>query len=538
MNTLMPGTFDAEHESSWSDFSDFFWSRADLENRYLTTLDHDSGLRQEWTVKQWRELVTAVAGQLHARSVRAGNVVATLAGNTADALAAAYACWLLGAAVMPLNPEDPVSRQKFILGDSGVELLIYSPANAAVAMQLAAAVSLTATPVEDIRDANPNSGFMPVTIGTGGGLDVSALRIYTSGTTGNPKAVDLTIRNLLLHTEGLGKAISWGEGDRVMTVLPIHHVNGLLISCLLPWSTHASTVLADRFRSSSFWDDVESEGATVCSVVPSLLEFLLAQGGRRPDGFREVLCGAGPLLKDTVLAFEERFDVAVRHLYGLSETTAVATIMPDIPIAERLRLYTEFGFPSIGKSIPLVEVSVLDDRGNEAAANERGELAIRGGTVMRGYAGSSEANAAAFRNGWFLSGDEGFWVPVGAERFFFITGRRKELIIRGGVNIAPVEIDAVIMSHPAVRSALAIPFDNRFYGEEIAAFVVPAEDVDPDELIAYCVARLGYSRSPKVVIFGTSVPFTATGKAKRLELKRNLAEQLSPYRDVQFRQSS
>jgi len=140
------------------------------------------------------------------------------------------------------------------------------------------------------------------------------------------------------------------------------------------------------------------------------------------------------------------------------------------------------------------------------------------------------------RGGWFHSGDEGFWQegPAGPP-FFFITGRIKELIIRGGLNISPFEVDEVLRSHPAVRYGLAIPFENRLYGDEIAAYVVAERAVSAEEILAHCTRYLDFARCPKVVVFGDDVPYTATGKAKRLELKARLAGHLAQYRDVQFR---
>jgi len=157
---------------------------------------------------------------------------------------------------------------------------------------------------------------------------------------------------------------------------------------------------------------------------------------------------------------------------------------------------------------------------------------------MREYASQPRATEEAFRGGWFHTGDEGFWEqgPDG-QHFFFITGRIKELIIRGGANISPFEVDSVLRSHPAVRHGVAVPFVNRFYGEEIAAYVVRDGQVTEEEILAHCARYLDFARCPKVVVFGEDVPYTATGKVKRLELKQRLDPILSTYRDVQFRRS-
>ncbi len=527
----------------WESFASFFLSRPDWDAPFLVELHGERGTRQEWSVGAWAGRVTAVAERLRAEGIRPGDVIATLAGNTADALALAYACWVLGACCAPLNPADSTERQAYILRDAEVALLVCHEAGQEIAADLghATGVPLVATSQlvtgDDSTSSRDRVDRLTAAV-RGLGLEVPALRVYTSGTTGEPKGVVLTAANLLTDCDALARGLDWPPGLRIITVLPVHHVNGLVVSSLLPWYSGLSTVLCDRFRSERFWADVAAERANICSVVPSLLEFLSSAPGAAPGHFHEFVCGAGPLLVETVLDFEQRFEVPVRHLYGLSETTAVVTLTPRLPDAERRRWHQEFGFPSIGPALPHAEVVVLDDRGGRAEAGVRGELAVRGAVVMQGYAGKPEATDEAFRGGWFHSGDEGFWQrgPDGRP-FFFITGRLKELIIRGGANVSPFEVDAVLRSHPAVRFGLAVPFDSRYYGEEIAAYVVAETPVTEEEILAHCARHLDYGRCPKVVVFGDDVPYTATGKAKRLELKQRLADRLSVYRDVQFRRS-
>jgi long-chain acyl-CoA synthetase len=513
----------------WKSFGEFLAAGAD--GPYLTELDHESGTRREWSRAQWRDRVAGVSRELRQRDVRVGDTVAVLAGNSADALAVAFACWATGMCYLPLNAHESVDRHDFILRDSQAKLLVHTPAGADRAGELTATSGIESVSTTDLESTVGDLPEAPVD------LDVPALRVYTSGTTGEPKAVELSAANLLTDSDALHRVLRWDADSRVLVVLPIHHVNGLVVSSLLSWYAGASAVLCDRFRSDRFWQDVETEGATVCSMVPTLLEFLLADRRQTPPAhFREVLCGAGPLMGDTVLGFEDSFGIPVRHLYGLSETTAVATLMPTLPDAERRGWYRDHGFPSVGRALPHVAVEVHDPEGNPRGEGERGEIVIRGATVMEGYAGRPDATASALRDGWFRSGDEGFWRADSAGTpYFFVTGRIKELIIRGGVNITPFQVDEVLQAHPAVQFGLAVPFENRYYGEEIAAYVVPSADVNEQEILDFCAERLDFAYRPKVVLFGDEVPFTATGKAKRLTLRDQLKEQLATYRDVQFR---
>jgi long-chain acyl-CoA synthetase len=376
-------------------------------------------------------------------------------------------------------------------------------------------------------------------------LDDIALIVYTSGTTGPPKGVILTAENLLIDADGIAHWHGFGENDRLMCVLPIHHVNGTVVTLVTPFYFQGSTVLNRKFKTGSFWRRLHEEEITCVSVVPTLLEFLLEADENldpyRLDQFKGVICGAGPLLKETAARFEERFRLPIRHGYGLSETTCYSCFLPgDLTPDQHRRWLTAYEFPSIGLPIRHNDMAILDDRGREVPEAARGEICIRGRTVCAGYFKRPDANEAAFRAGWFRSGDEGFFIRDERGRpFFFISGRLKELIIRGGVNISPLEIDDVLKGHPAVKFAMAVPFENRYYGEEIAAYVVPREGVQTSDavLLEYCRGRLSFSKRPKVIVFGQDVPYTATGKPKRLALKASLAPRLASYRDVQFKES-
>jgi long-chain acyl-CoA synthetase len=261
------------------------------------------------------------------------------------------------------------------------------------------------------------------------------------------------------------------------------------------------------------------------------------------DRFGGFICGAGPLLKDTAVRFEERFKFPIRHGYGLSETTCYSCFLPnDLSPDQHRRWLVDYEFPSIGIPLRHNEMAILDDQGRPLPELARGEICIRGRTVCDGYFKRPDANEAAFRWGWFRSGDEGFYVRDERGRpFFFISGRLKELIIRGGVNISPLEIDDVLKGHPAVNFGMAVPFENRYYGEEIAAYIVPKNPAAPPaeaDVLAFCRSHLPFAKRPKVILFGTDVPYTATGKPKRLELKARLAPELASYRDIQFKEQS
>ena len=423
-------------QPGWGSFREFFADEAidRPDAPYLTEIDHDSGARRQWTRIEWLTQVARAAAGLGERSIQNGDSVAVLAGNSADALAVAFACWTQGWVYLPLNAHESAERQAFILTHSQAQVLVCSPSQGDRSAQLSEATGVPVVPFAEVAAAPMNLA------GVTGGWETPALRVYTSGTTGEPKGVELSTGNLITDCDALSRATGWDTDSRVIVVLPIHHVNGLVVSCLQAWYVGGSAVLCDRFRSDRFWQDVYSELATVCSMVPTLLEFLIAEGGRSVAAcFEEVFCGAGPLMMETVVNFENLFGIPVRHLYGLSEVTAVATMMPIMGEYDRRSWYVDHGFPSIGCAVPHVEVQIHDSHGRECPEGERGEIVIRGATVMGGYAGRPEASASALEGGWFHSGDEGFW-----------QGRRRHaILLHLGTDQGA--------DHPRRRQHLAVP---------------------------------------------------------------------------------
>ena len=503
-----------------------------------------AGVRRPYTYREFVRRVRQVAGYLAGLGVGRGDRVATILRNHHEAVFLMYAAWWLGAALVPVNVEEPPARKRFVLADAGACILFSLPEylgeilpfrHELPGVRAIVAVEEGGLPLPVQRSDAPAPDNC---------LTSDALIVYTSGTTGNPKGVVLNQYNLLADADAISRWFSISPEERWLCVLPIHHVNGILVTLLSPLYAGAGVVLLWRFSPRTFWQAARAEEASVTSLVPTLLEFLMEGGEAQPHPLRGVLCGAGPLAVETVLRFEGRFGIPVWHGYGLSETTAYACMTPaDLPAAERRRWYSEHGFPTIGTAMAHQKLSVRGADGAELGAGARGELCLQGSTIMQGYLRRPDANAEAFRfPGWFCSGDEGFWLEgPGGRPFFFITGRIKELIIRGGTNLSPLEIDGVLASHPAVRFGMAVPFENRWYGEEVAAYVllrdgVPSSEALQAEILAYCAERLPFPMRPKVLLLGKEIPFTSTGKPKRLALKERLAELLRPYREVQFRE--
>lgn len=546
----------------WSSFADFFKSRVydrDLVNRpLLTYYDDDNRLHRSYTYAEFGTVVQQTATFLHDQvGLRHRDRLATVLFNHDVTVVLYFAAWTLGITVVPINVEEPTDKKRFILEHSEASAVCcwqdYLDEIQGVQRDLPALRHVIALNDGGFMEGkghgargkrkhlSPASRHLPHACS----LDDEALIVYTSGTTGQPKGVVLTVENLLIDADAIADWHHFGVDDRLMCVLPIHHVNGTVVTLLTPFYCKGSIVLNRKFKSATFWRRLREEQVTCVSVVPTLLEFLLdAKEDLSPyrlDRFKGFICGAGPLLKDTAVRFEDRFHFPIRHGYGLSETTCYSCFLPnDLSPDEHRHWLSDYEFPSIGVPLRHNMMTILDDQGQPLPEMARGEICIRGGTVCAGYFKRDDANEAAFKWGWFRSGDEGFYTRDEKGRpFFFISGRLKELIIRGGVNISPLEIDDALKSHPSVRFAMAVPFENRYYGEEIAAYVVPRDSTSSTteaDLLEHCRRLLPFSKCPKVVLFGQEVPYTSTGKPKRLELKTRLASALAAYRDRQFKE--
>ena len=528
----------------------------------LSYYDDDRDLERHLTWHDAAERVAETAGFMREAGVGYGDRVAFLIGNLDHTLILYLATWCLGASVAPINSGEDFDRKSFIAKSSGARLLFARSDYLDEAKQLAELHDLRVIVVTNEEDEpvdDPSLYHYPALLSESLRIDLSAvdfegdgteaLLIYTSGTTGAPKGVRVDQRSIMADAAGMAEWHGWDDGLRMMCVLPVHHVNGIVVTLATPLYLGGTMVLNQRFNSATFWKRVDEASVHVVSVVPTLLEFLIGSESRAPEEQRfaaydtssleTIICGAGPLLVDTVLDFESRFGVRITHGYGLSETTCYNCQMPpDLDRETRHAWYSEHGFPSIGVPLPYQDMGILDEAGALLPPGERGEIAVRGECISLGYDRRPDANAASFQGGWFRSGDEGFFLLDEQDRrFFFITGRLKEVIIRGGVNYSPLEIDEVLKRHPAVEAALCLPFANRFYGEEVAAYVVLKQGhaLEEDALIEHCCAHLEYSKSPKVIIFGTDIPYTTTGKPQRIELARQLAGELEAHRDTQFR---
>ncbi|MEM5385933.1 AMP-binding protein [Paraburkholderia phymatum] len=350
-----------------------------------------------------------------------------------------------------------------------------------------------------------------------------ALLMYTSGTTGAPKGVLLTHRNLLANSANITAEHRLGADDRVLASLPLYHINGLVVTLLAPLFHAGSVVMTPRFSARTFWRDAVRHGCTWINVVPTIVAYLLNSDepcAYDMSALKFCRSASAALPADHHRAFESRFHIGIIETMGMTETAAPIFSNPYEAQARRVG---SIGLPSGG------EAKVIDRQGRECAPHECGELVLRGEQVMSGYYKRPEDTLAAFTpDGWLRTGDLGYRDDDG---YFYINGRAKELIIKGGENIAPREIDEALLRHPGVLDAAAVGVPDSAYGQDIVAFIVARAreeealeegqarvSLDVADLRAHCLRELGRYKTPKEFRFVTELPRGPSGKVQRLKL--------------------
>jgi long-chain acyl-CoA synthetase len=339
-----------------------------------------------------------------------------------------------------------------------------------------------------------------------------ALLIYTSGTTGVPKGVMLDHANIDAMADMGRQALDIGPTDRCLLILPLFHVNGIVVSVLMPLLAGASVVIADRFTPNTFFDVVEHHRPTYFSAVPTIYTMLAAlPDDVTPDtsSLRFAICGAAPAPAELPARFETRYGFPLIEGYGLSEGTCASTINP---VAGPRRAGT------VGIPFPGQEIRIVDENDAEVPSGVDGEVVVRGPNVMRGYLGRPDDTARVVVDGWLHTGDVGH---LDTDGYLSLVGRSKDMIIRGGENIYPKEIEDVLTGDPSVLEAAVIGVPDDKWGEVVVAYVQPrpGRTVDPGVLKARCANSLtGYKRPTSLIVL-EAIPKNAVGKIDKAALR-------------------
>jgi long-chain acyl-CoA synthetase len=424
-----------------------------------------------------------------------------------------YGSLAAGAAVVPMNPLLKSREVAYYLGDSGASVIFaWDPAAGE------AAKGAADTGAQVMRVTEPDARTLlgdrePVTDWAERGDDDAAVILYTSGTTGVPKGAELTHANLYTNAEVTTTTLlTAGQGDVIMGCLPLFHVFGLTCGMNASVISGSTLTLLPRFDAGKALEMIGQEKVTIFEGVPTMYSALLHHPDRATadvSSLRLCVSGGAALPVQVLREFEEAFGCPILEGYGLSETSPVASFNhPD-----RVRKPGSIGTPIAG-----VEMRAVDDSGADVPQGEVGEIAIRGHNVMKGYWRKPDATAAAIPDGWFRTGD---LARIDEDGYFFIVDRKKELIIRGGYNVYPREIEEALHEHPAVAEVAVVGIPHDSLGEEVGAAVAlkPGATATPDELKAFAKGRVAAYKYPRHVWLVDQLPKGPTGKILRREVR-------------------
>jgi acyl-CoA synthetase (AMP-forming)/AMP-acid ligase II len=478
------------------------------------------------TYAQVATRIETLAQRLAGAGVRRGDRVALVLPNGPDFVLLLLAIVSLGAAAAPLNPAYTETEFRFFLTDIAPRLFLIPASRAAAATAAAAGTGTPVLGVAAAADGPPrlladggaaagqrSSGQRPFEPGT---PDDVAVLLHTSGTTSRPKQVPLRQRNLMASARTVAAHYQLGPADVSFCVMPLFHIHGLVASAFAALSTGGTVIAPRRFTPHRFWPQAREHGATWLSAGPTVHQMILdrADDAGPPPSLRFVRSCSSALSPALLERAERSYRVPMLEAYGMTEASHQ---MASNPLPPAVRVPGSVGVPTG------TEIRVAGDGGTFLPDGTAGEVVIRGPGVMDGYAGNPQATAEAFTGGWFRTGDRG----VLAGGYLTLHGRIKEMILRGGENIAPAEIEQVLMSHPAVRDAVCFGIEDDKYGELVAAAVTLHGETGARQLIEHCRQQLAAFKVPARIDVLPQIPRTPTGKLQR----RKVAEAVARQRD-------
>jgi acyl-CoA synthetase (AMP-forming)/AMP-acid ligase II len=441
--------------------------------------------------------VARAAALLERHGVGAGDVVAVALPNRLELIVAFFAAWRLGAAATPVNPALTPAEMQYQVADAGAKVVIGD------ALELDATVIGVDELAAERTLHTARAEVRP---------DALALLIYTSGTTGKPKGVMLDHANIAAMCDMARAGLGITAADHSVLILPLFHVNGIVVGTLSPLLAGGHVTVAGRFSPKTFFGLVERIRPTYFSAVPAIYAILTSMPEAETadtSSLRLVVCGAAPMPAELIARVEDTLGVVLVEGYGLSEGSCASTLNP----------YDGIRKPgTVGLPLPGQEVRVVDHLGRPLPQGIRGEVVIRGANVMRGYLNRPEDTATTIVDGWLHTGDVGIFDEDGYLR---IVDRIKDMIIRGGENIYPKEIETVLYGHEGVYEAAVVGRPDDVLGEVVVAYVAlrPEAGVTVEELQALCAGRLAKYKRPVAIEVLEELPKNALGKIDKPALR-------------------
>lgn len=466
----------------------------------------------------------AIAQVLHHHSIQSHDHVALCLPNSPEFIAGFYGIQKSGAAVVNINPNFKKPEVHHIISDSKAKAVLCFSEHAGLFKEIQTDIPALSnvlvfgdkTPKDCVsldkevkRTGKESKQFAMPKISED---DVAAI-LYTSGTTGKPKGAMLTHRNLITNVKSCIQLGSITKKDTGLCALPLFHAYAMTVGMNIPVYLGMKIVLVEKFIPGKVVQAIKKHKVTIFPAVPTMFAYILNMPAivKKKDlsSVRLCLSGAMALSTEILKQWEERFNVPILEGYGPTETSPVASSNP-------LKGKRKIG--SVGTPIPGVEMSVTDEEGHETPAGKVGEILIKGDNVMKGYLNNDEATKECIKYGWYHTGDLGY---KDEEGYYYIVGRKKEMVIVGGFNVYPSEIEQTLYQHPGILEAAVVGVFDKFKGEAVKAFVVPKQDakLDYDEVMDFMRDRVADYKVPRYLEFRDALPKTDTGKILKRELK-------------------
>ncbi|PWK59906.1 class I adenylate-forming enzyme family protein [Roseicyclus mahoneyensis] len=464
----------------------------------------------------------ALAGALMGRGIKPGDRVAIFAGNSPEYLIAFYGIWMAGAAAVPINAKLHPKEASFIMQDSGARHVFVG---AGLAPDLTAEAELPATVLEADAFAAMTRGA-PAPVADRGPSDLAWL-FYTSGTTGRPKGVRIT--HGMLAATSLCYPVDVdpiSAKDAALYAAPMSHGAGIYAPIHVRMGARHIVPPSGGFDAGEVLDLSAAHGPTSMFLAPTMVRRLTdaaKASGMRGDGIRTIVYGGGPMYRADIEEAVDWFGPKFVQIYGQGECPMAITALSRADVADRAHPRWAARLASVGRAQSLVEVAIGDAQGATLPAGEIGEIMVRGAPVMPGYWQNPQATAKTLKDGWLMTGDMGHLDPDG---YLTLADRSKDVIISGGSNIYPREVEEVLLTHPSVHEVSVVGRPSAEWGEEVVAFVVPAPGVtvDPTALDAHCLNQIARFKRPKAYVTVQGLPKNNYGKILKTELRRRLQD--------------
>jgi len=456
--------------------------------------------KEALTYQELAESIDRLANSLIKSGINPGDRVGLLLPNSIPFVTAYLSIVKCGGIVVPLNILFKAGELKYILEDSGASLIITSSYFSPVIEQISSQVKGKFILFTELLNKGEN-----ISVSVDVKDEDTAAILYTSGTTGRPKGAMLTHRNLLSNVNSIRQALKCNDKDRFLCVLPLFHSFAATVCMLEPLYVGGSIVIVTKFNPEEALRMIADKKVTIFAGVPSMYTVWANMPALKLDfsNWRLCISGGAALPVEVMRRFEEKYPVLIYEGDGPTECSPATSFNP---------IDGKRKPGSIGLPILEVQMKIVDDNDNDLGPNQIGEIAVKGPNVMKGYWNLPEESAYALKGGWFHTGDIG---KVDEEGYFYITDRKKDMIIVGGMNVYPREVEEVLYTHPEVKEAAIIGINDELRGEVPKAIIAlkdPNEKVEEREIINFCRERLANFKVPKVVEFRESLPKTTTGR--------------------------